>query len=115
MDQVLPDGMIAAIELDHRKQQRKGSRHAVVAGGRRYPIVVLRQDGFVIRGDGGGHLRGFVDIMEGERRIARQLVVCAWEQDGLVCYEYKSESAARPVATDHVPPEIDGYLEGPRD
>lgn len=115
MDQMLPEGMIAALELESRKHQRKAPRHAVIAGGHSHPIVVLNDTGFVIRASEGGLLRGFVDIMQGETRLGRRLVVCAWEQDGLVGYEFKSESSAKPVAADYAPPDIDGYLEGPAD
>ena len=112
MDSFLPPGMASEIELARRNRDRRRTRHAVVAGGERHPVISLGPTGFVIEADGRPPLRGHVDIYEGERRVARHLVVCAWAEDGLVAYEFKRDSACGEVAPDHVPPAHRGLLPG---
>ena len=102
MDQRLPHGLIGADAPDQPAKTKRRDGPVVVADGSRTPIVSLGDNGFVI--EASAHwLRGFVDIVDGGVTVERRLVVCAWEQDGLVGYEYKSGGAARPVAADYAP------------
>jgi hypothetical protein len=73
----------------------------------------LNDSGFVIEADGLPHLRGFVEIMLGDERIARRLVVFAWARDGLVGYEFKHDAASRETPPDYVKPERLGLLDAP--
>ena len=107
MDQVVPAGTVAeSASRDAAgiaKRRRGASRRVVVGGNRRHPIVSMGDRGFVIEAEEPPHLRGFVDILDGNRRILRSLVMLAWARDGLAAYEFKRSSMDRLVATDYVP------------
>lgn len=104
MDHWLPQGMVSEIEVDQPLIAARPGRHVVEADGKRHPIVAFTQHGFVLSvADDRPRLRGFVDILDGDRAISRPLVLCAWVQDGLVGYEIKREQPNHPVAPDYVP------------
>ncbi len=113
MDSSLPGEVLSAMLSDRRDDRRKRSRHLVVAGEREHRIIELSHDGFVIAADGLPHLRGYVDIMLGEERIARRLVVFAWARNGLIGYEFKHDAAGRETPADYVKPEHRGLIEAP--
>ena len=113
METDLPPGLASEIETARRNRRRQAGRYSVVAGRRRHPLVALTPTGFAIEADGRPPLRGFVDILEGERRIDRRLVICSWAEDGLVGYEFKRDGAGREVAADHAPAGHAGLLEAP--
>lgn len=113
VDTELPPEIASAIERDRRKQRRRATRYRVAAADRLYPVIELGAAGFVIEADAPPHLRGYVDILEGDERIARRLVVCVSAADGLVRYEFKRESAIGAVPADHVAPAHGGLLEAP--
>ena len=113
MESVLPGDLLSAMEAGRRKSRRARTRHLVVAGERQHRIKELTEDGFVIEADGLPHLRGYVEIMLGEERIARRLVVFAWVRDNLVGYEFKHDAASRETPADYVKPERLGLLTAP--
>ena len=113
MESVLPGDLLSEIELGRRKSRRARTRHLVVAGEREHRIMELTERGFVIEADGLPHLRGYVEILLGDERIARRLVVFAWARDGLVGYEFKHDAAGRETPADFVKPEHRGLLGGP--
>jgi len=110
MESVLPGDLLSEIELGRRKSRRARTRHLVVAGEREHRIMELTERGFVIEADGLPHLRGYVEILLGEERIARRLVVFAWARDGLVGYEFKHDAAGRETPADYVKPVHLGLL-----
>lgn len=113
MDQFLPSDILSEMERARLRRRRGRATHLVVVGDRCHNILELSEKGFVIEADGLPHLRGYVDIMRGDERITRRLVVFAWAEDGLVAYEFKHEGAGRDIAADHVPHEHRGLLPGP--
>lgn len=114
MDTRLPDGLEAEREVARRNQLRRRTRFRVVAGERSHPVMELTRAGFVIEADGRPHLRGYVELLEGERLVTRRLAICTWARDGLVGYEFKRDTAGGEVAPDHVPPEHVALIAGPR-
>ena len=113
MESILPGEVLNAIQRNRRNNRRARTRHLVVAGERQHRIVELTETGFVIESDGLPHLRGYVEIMLGDERIARRLVVFAWARDGLVGYEFKHDAASRETPADFVAPQRLGLIEGP--
>jgi len=113
MESILPGEVLSELERGMRRSRRARTRHLVVAGERQHRIVELTDTGFVIEADGLPHLRGYVEILLGDERIARRLVVFAWARDGLVGYEFKHEAAGREAPVDYVKPEHLGLLTGP--
>ncbi len=113
MVQFLPTEILSEMERARLHRRRARSTHLAVAGTRRHNILELSERGFVIEADGLPHLRGYVDIMRGDERITRRLVVFAWAERGLAAYEFKHEGAGREIPADHVRPEHRGLLPGP--
>ncbi|HSF94535.1 MAG TPA: hypothetical protein VLA52_05865 [Thermohalobaculum sp.] len=113
MESVLPGSVVDEMERGRRKSRRARTRHLVVAGERQHRIIELTDDGFVIEADGLPHLRGYVEIMLGDERIARRLAVFAWARDGLVGYEFKHDAAGRETPVDYVKPVHLGLLGAP--
>ena len=113
MESILPGEVLSAMEAGRRKSRRARTRHLVVAGEREHRIMELTETGFVIAADGLPHLRGYVEVMLGEERIARRLVVFAWARDGLVGYEFKHDAASRETPADYIKPERLGLLGAP--
>ncbi|MEM9146537.1 MAG: hypothetical protein AAGC57_10085 [Pseudomonadota bacterium] len=115
MDTELPRGIASEIERDRRDRRRRASRLRVAAADKLFTVLELTEHGFVIEAEEPPHMRGFVDILEGDERIARRLVVCVASADGLVHYEFKRESAIGSVPADHVASRIAGLIEAQRD
>jgi len=113
MESVLPEDVLSALEVGRRSVRRMRSQHLVVAGDREHRIMRLTDSGFVIEADGLPHLRGYVDIMRGEERIARRLAVVDWARDGMVAYEFKHDASSRETPADYVMPERLGLLDAP--
>lgn len=113
MESILPGEVLSALEVDRRNSRRARTRHLVVMGERQHRIMELTETGFVIEADGLPHLRGYVEILLGDERIARRLVVFAWARDGLVGYEFKHDASSREVPADYILPERVALLEAP--
>lgn len=113
MDNHLPDGLMGEREMARRNMLRRRTRFRVMAGERSHGVMEFTADGFVIEADGRPQLRGFVDIVEGDRLVTRRLAICTWARDGLVGYEFKRDTDGGDVAPDHVPPVHIGLIEGP--
>jgi hypothetical protein len=113
MESILPGEILSAMEAGRRNNRRARTRHLVVAGNRKHRIMELTESGFVIEADGLPHLRGYVEILDGDERIARRLAVFAWARDGLVGYEFKHGVLNRAMPADYVRPERAGLLSRP--
>jgi hypothetical protein len=113
MESILLGEVLSAMEVDRRNSRRARARHLAVVGERQHRIMELTDTGFVIEADGLPHLRGFVEILLGDERITRRLVVFAWAHDGLVGYEFKHDATSRETPADYVMPERLGLLEAP--
>ena len=114
MDAILPGSIATALEAERQRENRRPSAYRVVAGGRDHTVVRLGKSGFVIEADGRPPLRGYADIMRGDERILRGLVVCTWARDGQVGYEFKREGSGADVPVDYVLPDHAGLLNAPR-
>ncbi len=113
MDSFLPETVLSGMARADRAVRRAQSRHLVVSGRRRHRVLELTRRGFVIETDGLPHLRGFVDILRGDERIARRLAQFAWARDGLAAYEFKQDAGARDAAADYVKPEAAALIGPP--
>lgn len=118
MDHVLPQDMRSALDRDAARPRRDRAGLVAVSGegaaAARHRVVELTDSGMVIRAEATPHLRGFVDILSGEERVARRLVVLSWARDGLAGYEFKRGGRAGPVPADYELPVHTGLIEGPR-
>lgn len=89
---------IAHALRQERPRRRRAPSLSVRAEGDLYPIRRLWDGGFAVAVEDAPRLRGFVDLMRGEDRLARCLIVLAEEEDGVVRYEFKrrTEEADKP-------------------
>ncbi|MEL7462822.1 MAG: hypothetical protein AAFN79_02070 [Pseudomonadota bacterium] len=90
-----------------RGGRRRAPRFGVRAEGDVYPLKDMWEGGFSVRVEDAPRLRGFVDLMIGEERLARCLIVLAEEEEtGIIRYEYKrrTEEATAP-SPDYAPEE----------
>ena len=100
MDFVRPD---ITAEMNAPKIRRRGPRYAMRSDDRVYPILRMERDGFTIAGTEAPTLRGFVDILLNEARIARCLIFCVSSEGGVVTYGFKRMTADGPqTPTDFV-------------
>ncbi len=113
MDSILPDDVLSELARGKLARHRAQARHMVVSGRRRHPVMKLTGEGFVLEADGLPHLRGYVDILRGDERIARRLAQFAWAEDGLVGYEFKLDAGARDAVADYVKPDAAALLPAP--
>lgn len=113
MDAILPGNVAMALEAQRQRDLRHISSYRVVTDGRSHSVVHLSKTGFVIEADGRPPLRGYADIMRGEERIVRGLVVCTWARNGHVGYEFKRDSTGTVVPVDYVMPGHAGLLDAP--
>ena len=113
LDTILPGDIAQAMEVERQRSLRKPSGYRVVSDGREHAVVRLRKSGFVIEADGRPPLRGYADVMHGDDRVLRGLVVCIWARDGQVGYEFKREGGGLDVPVDYVRPNHAGLLDAP--
>lgn len=113
MDSILPGQVLSEFVNGRQPERRPRTRYLVVAGRRQHRVVELSQGGFVIEADELPHLRGYVDIMLGEERVAHRLAQFAWARGGLVGYEFKLDAGAREAAADYERPAHSGLLARP--
>ena len=86
--------------LHASKPKRKTQRFRVRSEDGEFPVLKLWRDGFEVAEDAAPRMRGHVDILEGDERVARCLVVLAKAEFGVATYEFKhrtEEGAQRPV------------------
>lgn len=104
MDDVLREMTASEIDVGILWSARAPGRLSVDIGGHRIPILSLSDRGFVVAAEEDRpRLRGFVDILDGENLIAHPLIVCAWEDDGMIGYEVKRDQPSSPVSPDYAP------------
>ena len=117
MESEIRPEIATALDAEGRRLRRRASRYRVALGERRLPVLELTGRGFTIEAEEPPHFRGFVEIFEGDTRIACRLAVCAAARDGVVVYEFKRESpgAGDRVPADHVAPGNAGLLPRPGD
>ena len=91
----LPEDVAAALRA---RPPKKGPKFAVLAEGETYPVIELRESGFDVAEADAPRLRGYVDILHGEDRLARCLIVCAEAENGIVRYDFKRRTEDAPQA-----------------
>jgi len=70
---------------------------ALESGGRRYPVVSLGTESCLIAADEGAVLRGFADILDGERLVATCLIVLAAPEGDCLRCTFKRRTIPRSV------------------
>ncbi|MCL5778170.1 hypothetical protein M1105_14395 [Limibaculum sp. FT325] len=119
MEHVLPSDVRSALGREQAPGRRRSpglfAISAAITGAQRHPVVELTETRMVIRAENMPHLRGFVDIVKGEERIGRHLVVLSWARDGLAGYDFKRHGRAGAAPADYERPAHAALLGGPGD
>lgn len=117
MTDFLPEEVRAGLEKARRAAERKKSKLRVVAGDVSVPVLRAWDTGFAIAAEEAAHLRGLVDIYEGERHMGQQLIVTSREEDGEWIYDVKRTN----IVMDRAPKDFAvaedapaALIEGPR-
>lgn len=94
----LPDDVRTGLEAAARMQARKSRRLRLRVGGRTYPVLRLWNDGFALEAETAEPIRGLVDVYDGEKHLARCLIVASRLENRELVFEYKhaTEPTDRP-------------------
>ena len=109
MFEVLPKDIVDGLRAAHLRNLARKSRIRVQVGDEFYPLLKLWKNGFALDIENTPHLRGLVDLYDGSRHISQCLIVASSEENGLMHYEFKRNTATSDhaaldfVAGDHRP------------
>ena len=94
----LPEDVRAGLEAAARVQARKSRRLRLRVGERTVPVLRLWDDGFALAAETAEPIRGLVDIYDGEKQLARCLIVASRLENRELVFEYKhaTEPTDRP-------------------
>ncbi|MBF9031265.1 hypothetical protein HKCCE3408_12755 [Rhodobacterales bacterium HKCCE3408] len=114
MTDFLPEDVeIALRSANAARRTRRRHRMTIHVGEEVYPILQVFDRGFSLDAETAPFLRGFVDIFDGPRHMARALVVASSAEDGAIRYEYKRNTPATdraPSDFERTGPETVGFL-----
>ena len=116
MFEVLPKDVVEGLRIAQLRKLARKSRIRVQVGDEVYPVLKLWKDGFALDPENAPKLRGLVDLYDGGRHISQCLIIASSEENGMMEYEFKRNTAASDraaldfVADDTAPV---GLLTGP--
>lgn len=94
MSTYLPKDVHEGLEAARLAGLKKTSRLRVLAGDRFYPVLRKWRDGFSVEAETTPHLRGLVNLYEGDRHLCECLIVASGQDGGEMLYEFKRATAA---------------------
>ena len=77
MLEFLSQDVVEGLAAARRNAERRKSRLRIQVGEAVFPVLRFWQDGFVLDGTLTPHLRGLVDIYEGDRHVFQCLIVAS--------------------------------------
>ena len=113
MSTFLPKEVQDGLNAARRRDQRRKSRMMVEGNGQTYRILKFWDGGFSVERAQADQLRGFVDIYDRGHHLYQALIVAAYEEDGLMLYDFKRMSKVSdqpPRDFVEAPVEIKGLL-----
>lgn len=94
MSTYVPKDVQDGLDAARLAMLRKKSRLRVVAGIDSFPVLHLRQTGFVVESAKVPTLRGLVDLYDGSRHLYQCLIVASDITPDEVSYEFKRNTPA---------------------
>ncbi|MGG7645184.1 hypothetical protein ACQ5SP_10300 [Rhodovulum sp. YNF3179] len=94
MNDMLPKHVREGLEQARKRDLRRKSRLRVRVGDEVFPILRMEEDGFTLDAENAPHLRGNVDIYEGQRHLCQALIVASALEGDEMSYEFKRQTAA---------------------
>lgn len=89
MLEFLPKDVSDGLALARKTKERRKSRLRVQVGDAVFPVLRFWQDGFVLDGALTPHLRGLVDVYEGNRHVFECLIVASVAEGDEITCEFK--------------------------
>ena len=93
MSTFLSKDVLAGLEDAHKISIKKKNRLCVEFNKTRYPVMVLKQNGFSLEAEIAPEIRGLVDLYDGNKHLLQCLIVASKEENGIVHFEYKRKTA----------------------
>ena len=109
----LPKDVLEGLRAAQKRAASKTMRLRVLAGGAAWPVLRRFKGGFALDADQVTHLRGYVDLYDGQTHIATCLIVASEIAGGELIYNVKRETAVcdrAPLDFVADEPELAGYL-----
>ena len=94
MSEFLPKEVREGLKAAHIRNLTRKSRLRLRADDQEYPVLKLWNSGFSLDAETAPHLRGLVDLFDGSRHISQCLIIASSEDDGMMNYEFKRNTAA---------------------
>ncbi len=89
MLEFLPKEVREGLEAARLRDRKRKSRLRVQVGGAVFPVLRYWEDGFALDAGMAPHLRGLVDLYEGERHIFQCLIVASTIDGGELICDFK--------------------------
>lgn len=94
MSEFLPKEVREGLELARKKNLKKRARLRVRVGDETHPIKRTWDNGFALDRDDAAHLRGLVDVFEGQNHLYQALIVASHDDGQEMCFEFKRSTNA---------------------
>ena len=94
MSEYLSDAVRDELANARPPDNRRKPRLTVKVGGNSFTILRTWDTGFAVDANEAPKMRGFVDVYDGVRHVAKCLVYATVEEAGQMHYEYKRETRA---------------------
>ena len=109
----LPKDLLEGLRAAQKRESRRATRLRVLASGSAWPVLRRVPGGFALDAEQVTHLRGYVDLYDGQTHIATCLIVASEIAGGeLICKVKRETAVADRAPLDFVKegPQIAGYL-----
>lgn len=94
MSEYLPREVREGLEVARKDRLKRSSRLRVRVDGHIFQVLRSWKDGFALDADDSPHLRGLVDLYQGDRHVSQCLIVASAEEAGEMRYEFKRRTLA---------------------
>ena len=89
MPEFLPKDVREGLEAARLRDRKRKARLRVQVGGAVFPVLRFWEDGFALDAGMAPHLRGLVDLYEGDRHIFQCLIVASTLEAGELICDFK--------------------------
>ncbi|MEM8632744.1 MAG: hypothetical protein AAGF74_16050 [Pseudomonadota bacterium] len=94
MSEYLPQEVRDGLREAHIRTLSRKSRLRIRTGEAEVPVLKVWDTGFALEAGAAPNLRGLVDLYDGSRHLSQCLIIASSEEDGMMNYEFKRNTAA---------------------
>lgn len=95
MSDYLPKEVREGLELARKRSLKRRARLRVHFGDEVHPVKRVWENGFALDRDDTEHLRGLVDVCDGDKLLYQALIVASHDDGQEMCFEFKRSTMAR--------------------